>query len=113
MSHSIDTLFAATLAIVSLQPAVAAEEAIHGRIHGSEARGLRVCFDRDFTPGRDQEFSVLRHTTQVNPKGQSLVTRSAYVGVVRVAVPGVDHCADATLVSGHAQALDWVAMAAS
>ena len=112
MSHSIRTFFVATLAIAALQSA-AASESIHGRVHGSEAHGLRVCFDPDFTPVRDQELSVLRHTAATNPKGQSLGTRSEYVGIVRVATPGDDHCADATLVRGHAQALDWVALVES
>lgn len=113
MSSAIRIFFIAAFAAATADSAVAAEEAIHGRIHGSEAHGLRVCFDRDFTAAPDQKLSVLRHTPLTNPKGQSLGMRSAYVGVVRVAKPGDDHCADATLVSGHAHALDWVALSAS
>jgi hypothetical protein len=106
------TLLVALLGMACLSSMLPASESIHGRIHGSETQGLRVCFDQDFKPSRDAQFTVLRHVALTNPKGEALGTHSESVGVVRVAEPGTDHCGVATVVRGHAAALDWVASTA-
>jgi hypothetical protein len=91
---------------------VRAAEDILGRVHDRSGDNVHVCFDRNAKLSVGEQFEVVRHSVLTQPKTSAMI-KSEKVGVIRIAAIGADQCADAQLVSGSAQSLDWVASTGS
>jgi hypothetical protein len=102
---------AATAFMTAFAPAAANEE-IHGRVHGRDGSTVEVCFDRDFTAASGEEFLIIRHTLSGPPKSVPAL-HSETIGSARITSLRDDGCAQATLLHGSAHAFDWVAPAAT
>jgi len=110
------TLFSATAILTALIPLQGGavtqlnDEAIIGRIRSGDAARVRVCFDRGTAAAMPagREFEVIRHHVRALPKGLTTL-ETAHAGVVRIVSAMDDQCASAAVVSGSAQAFDWVA----
>jgi hypothetical protein len=83
-------------------------EAITGRIRSSDGGHVRVCFERDAAASVNTEFAVLRHSVRTLPKGPATI-ESTPTGIIKIVSLDTDGCANAAVVSGSVQALDWVA----
>lgn len=88
------------------------DEAISGRIRSSDGGHVRVCFDHDAAASVNTEFAVLRHSVRTLPKGPATI-ESTPAGVIKIVSLDADGCANAAVVSGSVQALDWVAARAN
>ncbi len=86
---------------------ICAAENIVGRVHSQDGVHVHACFDAATTIAADAQFAVVRHLVLSQPKGP-VTTRSERKGVIRLVSIGTDRCAEARLVRGSAQSLDWL-----
>ncbi len=99
------------VAMLSLIPAVHAQEAIRGRIHDAHDGNIHVCFYHHFMPIEGEELVVMRHVVVAAPKFETTI-RMENVGLVRITKMSGDSCADATLSHGSAHPFVWLAATA-
>lgn len=88
--------------------AIHGADAIRGRVHAQDGDTIHVCFYRGTTPAVGEEFAVVRHTLFNVAKSPTAI-RSENVGEIRVTSLDSSGCAEAVLLRGHVQSLDWVA----
>jgi hypothetical protein len=111
-SHKTKVIAAISLiAVLFSTSSLQADEAIRGRVQNHAGNRVNACFDANATPTIGDEFALVRHVISTQPKSPSAI-RSEYVGAIRVASVRGDGCADAVLLRGNVQSLDWIALPA-
>jgi hypothetical protein len=93
-------------ATVCVPVSASAHEVVAGRVEARRGNAVHLCLRAEESTTIGEQFAVSHHAIRGQSK-EPAVIRSQRVGTIRIDAVGTDHCADATLLSGSAEALDW------
>ena len=107
MTRNLKSILATSFALVATTASAQADGSVNGEIRAASDNKFLVCFQPDFSPATDADFSVLRQVVVAAPKNESPI-RSVSVGVVRIVHVNSTNCAEAVVVWGNARVHDRV-----